>query len=319
MLARSLAVAGIAVWLGSCARPVDDASSQTSREEGEAPPTIRHREVVCGGVVFRPFEENAYGYETSPRLASGISLDRDALARALEEARTLARGDPGGSRAALRAYARAEDLALDMRDSALKTGDPDGSGYFGWEHREILEESDAFATATMTPEFVANVPWTDLLAEEGVASWQSHGVQGFRIDDGRLSVLGPAPGSEHSGVIGVSSGDGFRDFELEMVFALRGEIDLLFRLGSRVDDTVEFSSFTTDFAVNEPLIPGAKYTLKVTCIGSIYRGSLVPEDAPFNPFESRWTKSRKGAIGFQIHPGAGVSIFRMRIRRLPDA
>jgi len=104
---------------------------------------------------------------------------------------------------------------------------------------------------------------------------------------------------------------------MEMEFTLDGAVDLLFRLGRRVDNTVESCGLSA--SGEESLNPLQTYTIHVSFIGDKLRGTLTPDAFSFPNVDSPWTKSRKGSIAAQIREGAKFTITRLRIRVLRKA
>jgi hypothetical protein len=239
--------------------------------------------------------------------------ERAVLGRLREEARALAAAGPDKTQAALVAYTVVEDEASNILDRC--TRDEEAKVYFTKQYREIIAESNEFVGSVFTPHYIGKTPWTDLLTSDH--NWQQYGLQAFRVGNGRLEVVGPATGACANGLIACPATGGYRDFEMEMEFTLEGAVDLYFRLGRRVDYTVEHCALSTN--CGESLNPSQTYTIHVSFIGDKLRGTLTPEAFSFPDADSDWTKSRKGAIAAQIHEGAKFSITRLRIRVLREA
>lgn len=243
--------------------------------------------------------------------------DRAVLGRLREEAKALAAAGPDKTQAALTAYTKVEDAASGMLDKAVRGKDEEAKVYFTTQCKEIIAESNEFVGRVFTPGYIEGMTWTDLLASDQRDNWQQYGLEEFRLWNGHLQVVGPAPGSAANGLIACPASGGYRDFEMEMEFTLEGAVDLLFRLGRRVDNTVEYCALSTKG--EEPLNPSQTYTMRVSFIGNKLRGTLIPEAFSFPDVDSGWTKSRKGSIAAQIHEGAKLTITRLRIRVLRGA
>jgi hypothetical protein len=258
---------------------------------------------------------DAYGDDFKTRVMGQVKIvDRAVLSRLRDEAKTLANGGSDKQRAALTAYSKAEDEVTRLLDKAMQLKDEETKTFFATQFKEIIEESNAFVTAVFTPDVVEKTPWTDLLSEDQKKHWQNYGLQGFRLEKGTLEVVGPAAGASAFGLIDIPDQGGYRDFDLEMEFTIKGTVDVLFRLGRRVDNTVE--SYTLSTTGQEPLKAGQVYTLHVSYIGSKLSGTLNPSDATLAEIPSNWTKSRKGAFGAQMRESSELKITKLRIREL---
>lgn len=244
-------------------------------------------------------------------------VDRTYLSRLREEAKTLANGGSDKQRAALTAYTAAEDEATRLLDKAMQAKDEEVKTYFTTQYREITDEANAFVTAVFTPEVVDKTPWTDLLTEDQKKHWQNYGFTGFRLEGGKLEAVGPAVGSSTYALMAYPSQGGFRDFDLEMEFTVKGVVDVGFRVGKRFDNTVELYTLST--TGQEPLKAGQTYTLHATYVGNKLTGTLTPGDGTLGAIESSWTKSRKGALGIQVREGAEMKISRLKVRELRNA
>jgi hypothetical protein len=259
-------------------------------------------------------------FDTRVKAARG-KIDQTILTRLSEEASAAAKASgesPEKLRAALNAYTRAENEATTILDRVMRMKDEDTKQYYTKEFRRIVDESNAFVTSVFTPEVVERTPWTDLLAADQEKNWQNYGLAGFRLSGGTLEVAGPAPGSTANGLIAVPAAGGYRDFVIDMDFTLgKGTVDWLFRLGRRVDNTVEYYPVST--AGENPLKPGVSYHMAASYIGSKLNVVITPADSPDMAIDSNWTKMRKGAFGGQIHEGVELKITRLKIRELRGA
>lgn len=260
-------------------------------------------------------KDTAYGEDFKARVQAQVKIvDRAVLSRLRQEAKTLAGGGPDKVRAALTAYSKAEDEATKLLDKASSQKDEEAKTFFTKEFREVMDESNQFVTGVFTQDYIDKTPWTDLLVEDTKKHWQNSGLQGFRLEGGKLEAIGAAAGAGTNGLIDYPDAGGYRDFDLEMEFTLKGTIDVLFRLGRRVDNTVE--AYTLSTTGQDPLKAGQNYTLHATYVGNKLTGTLTPGDSTLATIESSWTKSRKGAIGAQVREGGELRISRLRIREL---
>lgn len=266
---------------------------------------------------------DAYGADFATRVkAARATIDQTILKRLFEEASSLAKvagESPEKMRAALNAYTKAEDEATAILDKVMRMKDEDTKKFYTNEFKRIVDESNAFVTSVFTPEVIERTPWTDLLAKEQKDNWQNYAVEGFRgFEGGPLEVAGPPAGLTANGLIDVPKTGGYRDFVIDMEFTLnKGIVDWLFRLGRRVDNTVEYYSVST--AGENALKPGVSYRMEASYIGSKLNVVLSPADASDLTVESGWTKMRKGAFGAQIHEGVELKITRLKVRILRGA
>ncbi len=259
-------------------------------------------------------KDNAYGDEFKARVQAQVAeVDKIVLQRLRQEAKTLAGGGPDKTRAALTAYSKAEDESTNLLDRAMKLKDEAVKKYYTDQFKELMEESNAYVASVFDEGMINSTAWTELLTDENKKHWQNYGLQGFRIEGGKLEAIAQKGGTT-LGLLDFPDQGTLRDFTLDMEFTLTGQVDALFRLGKRVDNTVESWNLST--TSQEPLKAGQTYTLQATFIGSKLIGTLTPADVSLPGTESTWTKSRKGAIGFQMHDGAELRITRMRIRQL---
>jgi hypothetical protein len=253
--------------------------------------------------------------------AARATIDQAILKRLFEEASAAAAAASGGPekmRAALNAYTRAEDEATSLLDRVMRQKDQDTKEYYTNEFKKIVEESNAFMERVFTPEVIERTPWTDLLAEGQKDNWQNYGLTGFRLERGVLEVAGPAAGSTANGLIAVPAAGGYRDFVIDMEFTLnKGIVDWLFRLGRRVDNTVEYYPVSTNG--ENALKVGVSYRMEAKFIGGKLNVALTPADSTELTTESGWTKSRKGAFGGQIHESVELKITRLKIRELRNS
>jgi hypothetical protein len=268
----------------------------------------------------------AYGADFAARVkAARAKIDQTVLKRLFEEAATAAKASgesPEKMRAALTAYTKAEDEATVILDKVMRQKDEDQKQFYTKEFRAIVDEANAFVTRVFTPEVIERTPWTDLLAKDQAPNWQNYGNEGFRgiaESGGPLEIVGPPAGSTANGLVAVPSTGGYRDFVIDMEFTLnKGIVDWLFRLGRRVDNTVEYYPVST--AGENALKPGVSYHMEASYIGGKLTVSLTGDDAPPSlEVESGWTKSRKGAFGAQIHESVDLKITRLKIKILRAA
>jgi hypothetical protein len=159
--------------------------------------------------------------------------------------------------------------------------------------------------------------WVDLLASEQFKHWQSFGLKGFRLKPGRMQLFGPEVGTAPAGLIGYPDEGGFRSFEIELEFTLKGTIDLPFPALRGLDDGGEHWTLST--SGEGALAEGRTYILQAQVTGGSLSGELVPDGVSLPSLKCPSYKSRDGAIGIQIRPGTEMEISRFLVRRLRDA
>lgn len=238
-------------------------------------------------------------------------VDQAVVRRLREEATSLAHAGPERCDEAQKAFSRVEDIVCGILDMRMRSRDERWSDYYTTQYREIIDESDRFVERVFTPAYVEQVPWIDLLASEHHDEWQNYGLQQFRIDPSRLELLGPEAGAASNGLIAFPTVGGYRDFEVDMEFSVEGLVDMLFRLGRRVDNTVEYCTLGSEG--DSALSPWRTYNLRARFVGSTLTGTVSPGSFEFPKVECGWTKSRKGALGFQVREGAKLKITKLRV------
>jgi hypothetical protein len=256
-----------------------------------------------------------------------ISDSRSAklIAEAQEAAQDVS--TPAAARAALAKYALAEEEIQKLLDAAYKAwqakkDDPELLA----ERKRVEElyqlairESDELGSRVYTEEFVAQVPWVDLLSEERASQWIMASVKGFSrsIENGVLHVVGPDPDATAIGVLSIGDAENWRDFNLEMeITLLSGTTDLFLRLGptvSNVESTVLSTEGDAPLPANEPI------TIEISFIGSTW--TYYAHSDSFDPgspseYSVNWVSQRHGAIGFRVPSGTEFKVTKMRIQVL---
>ncbi len=250
---------------------------------------------------------------------SVADLQNEELARVsalFEEAKELAGRSPASDHEALAAYAKAEDEAVKGLDKATKMHQAT-QDRFTMLLKDIIRESDKFVSSVFTEKVIEATPWQDLLATDQERHWQHYNLQQFRLDGNGIQILGPASNATETGLIVFPDTGGFRDFELELGFTLRGKIDCVLRLGRRLDNTQERLTLSTNG--QEPLVENRSYLLQAKFIGSSLTEILTPHDAGSSNTTTSWFMSRKGGFGIQVSEGTELKITWLRVRRLRDA
>ncbi len=302
----------------ACSRPADDRAPMTTSSIPETPALLTEAPRLeaptrDARTVAAPAPEPVE-VTPPPRVHAEIA----GLLRLRADAARLASAGPDSRDAALKAYAAAEVEGETLLDRAARRHDQDDTKFFVGQYRQILEESDRLATEVFDARRRESTPWTDMLASDRRKEWQDFGLESFRADADAIVIQGPREGAAENGLVAFPPTGGYRDFELEMEFTLEGSIDVLFRLGRRVDGTVESYHLATTGDV-DPLVSGRTYTLRASCVGGRLEGELSPSDAILPTVDSTWVNSRKGSIGFMIREEAKLVITKLRVRRLRDA
>jgi len=254
------------------------------------------------------------GPEFKTRLDTArVAADRVYAARLHEDAKAQAAKGPSEARAALTAYTRAENEVTTLLDRAVKMKNTEAQEYFKQHFKDIITESDAVSTALFTPEVIEKTPWKDLLSGEQVKKWQNDGLKGFRIENGVLQAVGPDAGGK-LGVMSIGDVEQWRDFQMEIEFAVEGGVTFFFRLGRRYDTSSESIQLST--VGNEGLKPKQPYTAVATFVGSKWTFAMPNSDIPQRDYDINWTRVRKGAFGVTVPEGASLTISKLRIREL---
>ena len=244
--------------------------------------------------------------------AAKVKIGRAYADRLFDEAKNLAAKGPGEARAALAAFAKAEDEFTSLLDEAYTKRNQEAIAFVTPKFQSIIEESDKLAVATFTADYIAKVEARDILKTVEPSKWGQDGLKGFRIENGTLQAIGLDPGSKKDGVFSVGDLEKWRDFELEFDFTLvKGEAQFYFRLGKQIQSAEGFmaNSGAEDWKAGE------SYTCKATFIGSNMKLEFS-DNANQEPRESLldWRRSRKGAFGVVVPQGSEIKITKMRLR-----
>lgn len=253
------------------------------------------------------------GPEFDTRVSTAkVKIGRAYADRLFDEAKNLAAKGPGEARAALAAFAKAEDEFTTLLDEAYTKRNQEAIAYITPKFQAIVEESDKLATATFTSDVFARADARDILKTVEASKWGQDGLKGFRIDASGLQAIGLDPGSKKDGVFSVGDLEKWRDYELEFEFQIvKGEAQFYFRLGKQIQAAEGFS-------VNpgaEDWKAGETYTCKATLVGSNMRlefsdnASQEPRDVTLD-----WRRSRKGAFGVVVPQGSEVKISKLKLK-----
>ncbi len=250
--------------------------------------------------------------------AAKATAERVHAERLLVDAKAAAAlGGDASDRAALARYTQAEDELRELLDAAFQGDDAQARKHFTDLYRQALAESDAQVERIFTPEVIERLPWLDLLSGAQQQHWAASVCAGFahHFDNGALHIVGPAKGAAGDGILSIGDREQWRDFVLEMEFAIaKGGMTLCFRLGKLVDRSVETWTLTVEG--DDALSTLRPYTARASFIGS--SATLALDDPDFEPIQARihWTMNRLGALGIVVPEGAELMFTRLRIKVL---
>ena len=260
------------------------------------------------------YEQQAgMGAEFDTRVsAAKVKIGRAYADRLFDEAKNLAAKGPSEARAALAAFAKAEDEFTVLLDEAYNKRNQEAIAYITPKYQSIIDDSDKLAVATFTADVFARADARDVLKTVEPAKWGQDGLKGFRIDASGLQAIGLDPGSKKDGVFSVGDLEKWRDFELDFEFqVVKGEAQFYFRLGKQIQSAEGFMVQTGA----EDWKAGETYSCKATLVGSTMRLEFG-DNANQEPRESTldWRRSRKGAFGVVVPQGSEVKITKMKLK-----
>ncbi len=260
------------------------------------------------------YEQQAgMGAEFDTRVsAAKVKIGRAYADRLFDEAKSLAAKGPSEARAALAAFAKAEDEFTVLLDEAYNKRNQEAIAYITPKYQSIIDDSDKLAVATFTADVFARADARDVLKTVEPAKWGQDGLKGFRIDASGLQAIGLDPGSKKDGVFSVGDLEKWRDFELDFEFqVVKGEAQFYFRLGKQIQSAEGFMVQTGA----EDWKAGETYSCKATLVGSTMRLEFG-DNANQEPRESTldWRRSRKGAFGVVVPQGSEVKITKMKLK-----
>ncbi len=255
------------------------------------------------------------GTEFETRVARAkIDLNRAVAKRLFDEAKVVA--SKGEARAALVAYAKAEDELRALMDEAYTKRNQDAISWVEPLYQEAITESDKISTAAFTPEVIEKTPWIDVLATPDIKG-ANDGFKGFRQENGQIQAIGPDPGSKREGIFSVGDLENWRDFVMEVEFVpVRGHTKLYWRLGKQVQAAPD--EVHVDLAGTDGYKPGQTYSIKATYIGSKRTFEYSPNlERDVDIVDGiGWRKQRVGAFGFVLSEGAEFKVTKLRIKVL---
>ncbi len=255
------------------------------------------------------------GTEFETRVARAkIDLNRAVAKRLFDDAKVVAA--KGEARAALTAYAKAEDELRTLMDEAYTRRNQDAISWVEPLYQEVITESDKISTAAFTADVIDKTPWTDILASPEIKG-ANDGFKGFRQENGQIVMVGPDPGSKREGIFSVGDLENWRDFVIELEFVpVRGHAKLYWRLGKQVQAAPD--EVHIDLSGSDGYKPGQTYSITATYIGSkrTFEYSANLEVEPDVVDGIGWRKQRVGAFGAALVEGAEFKITKLRIKVL---
>jgi hypothetical protein len=257
------------------------------------------------------------GTEFAARVATAKkSVVRILAEKLLEEAREVG-GDIEGKRAALQRYARAEDDLRKFLEASITAEDKEGEAFFKERYQACIIESDELLAQTFTADLINQVQPRDLLDPSTAEQWNASVLEGFRheLAGGTLRVWGAPAGTRSLGLLSIGDREQWRDWVLDIDFTLvQGSAQVYMRLGPRADSTVEFFLLAPE-ALRD-IQYGERISARLSFIGSRWTLAFPEVSDEVLSTDVKWTKLRRGAIGFAIPDETELVVHRMRIRVL---
>jgi hypothetical protein len=253
-------------------------------------------------------------------------IDAPPVAKSPGEANAPAAPSSAAVHEGLAKYAEEEDRVRKALLDAKRARNTADVETLTAKYKALISESDEYARRVVTPEFIASIPWTDLLSDEMAARWsKSTSVPGFalRIEHGVLTTTSPEPGCKMQAVAAIldQRQDDLRNFELDMEFEVEGTVTMFFHVSPAPQNPDNRQSHAFDLVAKDgALKPNRKYQMSANLIGSALTLDFPPigDEEPIASWspDPSWVKLRKGGIAFLVPEGARLKITRMRIKIL---
>jgi hypothetical protein len=266
-------------------------------------------------------------------LEAKISLGGEEYLKRYAEARTTADKayvtrllaaaleSSGNPRASLVSSQAAEDEIRKLLDQAVMEKLKEQQDFYVELYKKAITQSDQLATALFTDKAIGELPWTDCLAGVQADYWNASSAKGFSHDSkGQLRLLGPDADAGKQAVISIGDREQWRNFVLDMEFVVeKGNLELFLRLGRSPNaNTISYAMMTESDQRN--LVAGKPYHVTMKCLGSQLTIRYENDDdldvPPPREETITWAKTRKGAIGFLIPPGARFKATSFKVREL---
>lgn len=258
------------------------------------------------------------GEEYLKRYAEARTTADKAYVTRLLEAAGASSGNP---RASLVSSQAAEDEIRKLLDAAVMEKQKELQDFYVELYKKSITQSDQLATALFTDKAISELPWTDCLSGVQAGYWNASSAKGFSHDsNGSLRILGPDADAGKQAVISIGDREQWRNFVLEMEFVVeKGNLELFLRLGRSPNaNTISYAMMTESDQRN--LVAGKPYHVTMKCLGSQLTIRYENDDdidvPPPREETISWAKTRKGAIGFLVPPGARFKATSFKVREL---
>jgi hypothetical protein len=246
------------------------------------------------------------------------TADKAFVTRKLEAAQQSS----GTPRTALVDSQSAEDEIRKLLDQSVLEKKKELQDFYADLYKKAIAQSDQFATTLFTDKVISELPWTDCLAGEQLKYWNASSAKGFSHDPqpASLRIVGPDPDAGKQAVISIGDREQWRNFVLEMQFVIeKGNLELFLRLGRAPNaNTISYPMMTESDQRN--LKAGKPYHVIMKVLGSQWSIRYENDDDLDTPPPKEetitWAKTRKGAIGFLVPPGARFRATTFKVREL---
>ena len=218
----------------------------------------------------------------------------------------------------------AEDELKPLVDEAYRDKNEELKSFYGGLYEQAVATTDQLVTKIFTPAEIDGLPWTDCLAGAQAGYWNASTAQGFshRVDKGALTIIGPEPGATRQPILAIGDREQWRSFVADLEFTVsKGGFQIFFHLGKGASD--QTPSKTWEAEGDSPELRTDKtYRAKVEMIGSHLTITFAGSDNDIDlqgigaNETLKWTKTRKGAIGLVIPPGARIKFTRFQVKEL---
>jgi hypothetical protein len=267
-------------------------------------------------------------------LEAKISLGGEEFVKRYNDARTTAdksfvtrkldaaRENASTPRTALVDSQAAEDEIRKVLDQAVMEKNKELQDFYADLYKKAIAQTDQLATALFTDKVIGELPWTDCLAGEQLKFWNASTAKGFSHDaqPASLRIVGPDPDAGKQAVISIGDREQWRNFVLEMEFVIeKGNLELFLRLGRAPNaNTISYPLMTESDQRN--LKAGKPYHVIMKVVGSQWSIRYENDDDLDTPPPKEetvtWAKTRKGAVGFLVPPGARFRATSFKVREL---
>ena len=247
----------------------------------------------------------------------GTKLHDDSIA--------FANGNASQPRLGLNRYYQAEEELKRMLDAAYnqslhgkndeekKKGDEDKKFYEPM-YKEIVEQADRTAIQLFNSEEIDKIPYVDLLSGPQATNWNPKKYQavngGLDIDASDASKSAP--------LVSILDREAPRNFVIDMEFTLdRGSAAIFFHLGKNISPNTQLYDLKTEGQA-ENVTAGKPTQARCAIIGDQFTWRFLDSSGlgDMKPAQMPWAFTRKGAIGFQVYPGAKLKLTKLKVKIL---